>query len=527
MIDRNNRLEWIGLIAVLALLIGGASESAPAEVADRIQPSKANPFYWQYKGKPVLLLGGSGQDNLFNHPAGPKPGGTLEKHLDILRSVGGNYVRNTMSHRDVGNVFPYLRLKNGKFDLNQPNPEYWNRFETFLRMTAERDIIVQVEVWASFDYGNDRHGSGGPGSKDDMAGWKNHPFNPVNNVNYTQEDSGLPGTWNEDDGFNKNPFFLAVPSLGNNKVVLPYQQAFVDKILSHSLKYSHVLYTSNNENNLPAQTHDAGFGPDKIHAWADYWTGYIQKKATEAGKKVETGDMVNMWFWTWPGRDRFWGWQADRPQLYNFIDVSQVNSQTHMISGERETDWNGIMELRWQRLMEVRDVIADSRQARPMNNTKIYGAGSNSETRYSADGGIQRFWRNLMAGCASARFHRPASGLGLSETAQANIRSARLFTDAMNIFAARPRNDLLSDRSNNEAYLLAEAGRQYAVYFPKDAGDGRVTLDLTEAKGRWTLRWLNILESQWTQEQTLEGGKKVQIKKPDAGHWAVMIVPAK
>ncbi len=43
--------------------------------ADRIQPYPQNPFYWQYKGKPVLLLGGSVEDNLFQIP-------DLEAHLD-------------------------------------------------------------------------------------------------------------------------------------------------------------------------------------------------------------------------------------------------------------------------------------------------------------------------------------------------------------------------------------------------------------------------------------------------------------
>ena len=56
----------------------------------RIQPYAANPRYWQYKGKPVPLLGGSKDDNLFQIP-------DLEEHLDELRSVGGNCIRNTMS----------------------------------------------------------------------------------------------------------------------------------------------------------------------------------------------------------------------------------------------------------------------------------------------------------------------------------------------------------------------------------------------------------------------------------------------
>jgi len=31
--------------------------------SDRIRPYEKNPRYWQYKGQPVLLLGGSKEDN--------------------------------------------------------------------------------------------------------------------------------------------------------------------------------------------------------------------------------------------------------------------------------------------------------------------------------------------------------------------------------------------------------------------------------------------------------------------------------
>lgn len=61
---------------------------------DRIQPYAANSRYWQYQGKPVLLLGGTKDDNLFQIP-------DLEAHLDLLASVGGNCIRNTMSHGGV------------------------------------------------------------------------------------------------------------------------------------------------------------------------------------------------------------------------------------------------------------------------------------------------------------------------------------------------------------------------------------------------------------------------------------------
>ncbi|TVS20647.1 MAG: hypothetical protein EA424_02935 [Planctomycetaceae bacterium] len=71
--------------------------SLPRDVR-RIQPWSQDGRYWQYKGRPVLLLGGSDQGNLFNHPNIGSNG--LEAHLDLLVSVGGNYLRNTMSSRD-------------------------------------------------------------------------------------------------------------------------------------------------------------------------------------------------------------------------------------------------------------------------------------------------------------------------------------------------------------------------------------------------------------------------------------------
>ena len=49
---------------------------------DRIQPWPENRFYWMYKGEPVLLLGGSKEDNLFQIEG-------LAEHLDELVACGG------------------------------------------------------------------------------------------------------------------------------------------------------------------------------------------------------------------------------------------------------------------------------------------------------------------------------------------------------------------------------------------------------------------------------------------------------
>src|SRR5690606_27596860 len=184
---------------------GRMSEKEHRLTDDRIRPYPANPFYWQYKGEPVLLLGGSIEDNLFQISY-------IEEHLDLLKSVGGNYVRCTMSSRDEGNVWPFERdPASGLYDLNKPGAEYWRRFAQLFQLAAERDIIAQIELWDRFDFAR--------------SPWQDNPYNPKNNINYTAAESGLPEVIETHPGKRENGFFRSVPALENNTIILPYQQA--------------------------------------------------------------------------------------------------------------------------------------------------------------------------------------------------------------------------------------------------------------------------------------------------------------
>ncbi len=230
-------LLWVLFSASLS---GQPADSAEWQ-AEAMEPSSANPDYWEYKGSPTYLLGGSWQDNPFNHPT------NLEEWLDILQAVGGNYLRNTMSHRNEGNEFAFARISGGPhdgvYDLDQWNDTYWERLDDFLRLCYERDIIVQIEIWATWDH-HELHQSYG--------GWNKHPFNPANNVTYTSSSTGLPTTWSSapTTGVSGHRFFNnTVPALSDVRgaTVLPYREAFVDKLLSISLQYPNVLYCMNNE----------------------------------------------------------------------------------------------------------------------------------------------------------------------------------------------------------------------------------------------------------------------------------------
>ncbi len=461
--------RWLEIGAGLLLVLcreGAEGGEAVSTRRHEIRVCAANPAYWEYAGRPVLLLGGSVEDNLFQVPE-------VEAHLDLLKSVGGNYVRNTMSSRDEGNVWPFKKV-NGKYDLDKWNEEYWRRFERFLELTSARNIIVQIEVWATFDYYRGE--------------WLRNPFNPRNNSNsnYTAEQSGLPQEVNSHPVQTGNNFFWSVPAERNQRTVLGYQQRFVDKILSYSLKFGNVLYCMDNETAVTPE-------------WGKYWSEYIKTKAGEAGVSVHTTEMWDPWDLSHPKHNA----TLDHPETYSFVDISQNNhkkGQTHWDNAQRQRERVAVNNLR------------------PINNVKIYGADGG---RFGNDrDGMERFWRNVFGGLASVRFHRPASGLGLNEKAQANIRSMRMLTDKMDIFRCAPHNDLLSEREPNEAYCMARPGVEYAVYFPNG---GAISLDIAGLEGSATVRWLDILKSKWGTSEPVETGGRLALQCPSQGYWAVLV----
>ena len=82
---------WIFLI-LPSIYLSGQSGSTPsaeyqeagcASLAQAIQPYSKNPWYWQFRGEPIILIGGSDDDNLFQWS-----GRKLTEHLDLLLSAG-------------------------------------------------------------------------------------------------------------------------------------------------------------------------------------------------------------------------------------------------------------------------------------------------------------------------------------------------------------------------------------------------------------------------------------------------------
>ncbi len=453
------------IVFIFLGLIGCKSNNSEK---NRIQPWQENPMFWQYKGDPIMLLGASSDDNLFQWPTE-----ILTPHLDSMKEVGANYVRNTMSDRqDKGfEIYPFLQLENGKYDLEQLNDDYYNRFDFFLKETEKRDIIVQIEVWDRFDYATDH--------------WPIHPFNPKNNINYSSEESGLDLEYPDHPGQNKQPFFFTTPKQRNNELLLKYQKSRVEKMLEISFKYNNVLYCIDNETSAEEN-------------WGIYWAEFILNKAQEAGKEICVTEMWDSWNLTSAEHKRTF----DHPERYVFCDVSQNNQKKGQVH--------------WDNFQWVRDYI--STQPRPLNTVKTYGAdgGRHGNTK----DGIERWWRHVLGGVASARFHRPPSGLGLSELSMNCVKVAREIESITKFWDLEPENNLLSDREENEAYLTSETGETYVLFF---TDGGEVGLDLTGFNVPFNIKWLEIRTGKTISQSTIEGGKIVNLKAPGKLEWVAVL----
>ena len=465
-----SRVSPITLALAIVLCITVMAEEGPI-----LSPYPANPAYWQYKGEPVLLLGGSKDDSLFQIP-------DLKEHLDEMRAAGVNYARNTMSARqDFGfEIYPFKSVEGGKYDLEQWNDAYWERFENLLRWSNERDIIIQIEVWDRFDYSQEQ--------------WAASPWRPANNVNYTVESSGLLNAYPAPAWHDKQPFFHSIPDmpgyLSALDLVRGYQERLVAKMLSISLQYGNVLYCMDNETSTDPR-------------WGLHWIHFIKQKAGEAGQQVFTTDMFDDG-WK-PEASAKLKFALEHPADYDFIDISQVNSRS-------------FDEAHWNHFAWVVDQVKES--PRPLNHVKIYSDGETNWGSGTPVDGVERFWRNLIGGASACRFHRPGAGIGLNETAKACIAAARKLETVVKLWDVTARQDLLSDRDADEAYLAAKPGEAYVLFF---TDGGSVTLTLPVEAAAFQVKWIDIGTGNWGRAGKLESAT---ITAPGKGPWVVAIIGA-
>ncbi len=193
---------------------------------------------------------------------------------------------------------------------------------------------------------------------------------------------------------------------------------------------------------------------------------------------------------------------------------------------------NNRLQRKVHRIGSPRSLLQQVNQhPRPSNHTKIYGSGYRTFGTGGPEDGVERFWRNILGGSASARFHRPDSGNGLNDFAKGSIKAARILESHIKFWDVEPQMGLLSDRESNEAYLAAKPGESYALYF---TDGGSVGLDLSATTGSFDVTWISVSMGITTRssaaggyrlmQKTLQGGGVVTLSAPYKGGWVAAIV---
>jgi len=155
-----NRKVWLGIL-VLALAALGA---ARGQDAVKIDPE--NPKYLLFRGKPLLLVSASEHyGSVINRPF------DYEKYLDDAQAHKMTMTRTFLFYRELQSarnpsspckpespdfIAPFKRTGPGKamdgepvYDLDEWNPEYFDRLHHFLDAASKRGILVELTVFSN------------------------------------------------------------------------------------------------------------------------------------------------------------------------------------------------------------------------------------------------------------------------------------------------------------------------------------------------------------------------------------------
>jgi len=251
-----------------------------------------NPHYFEYKGKPFIVVSsGEHYGSVIN------PAFDYIKYLNTLQKDGMNYTRiftgamywevedafgitnNTLAPAAGTVLAPWKRSNvqgntNGgnKFDLDQWDEEYFNRFKSVVEEAQKRNIIVEVTLFTSI-YSD--------------KSWNTCPVNPQNNINnITISD------------------YKKVHTLGNGNL-LKYQEKFVKRIVTELNKYDNVIFEIQNEPwaDQPVGKNKPNFWekliPDNWESRIDIpsdssiqWQSYIAKIITDTEKTLDKKHLI-------------------------------------------------------------------------------------------------------------------------------------------------------------------------------------------------------------------------------------------
>lgn len=230
----------------LTALSAAANEEANAMGPLVVHPENPRYFKNSGSGELVYLTGSHVWYNLVDMgPEDPPQQFDFEKYLDWLEAQNHNFIRlwtwelsqwNTAnnSQKNETTLFnaqphPWKRTGPGmaldgkpKFDLTQPDPEYFGRLRSRIAAARDRGIYVSVMLFEAW------------GVQFAPNGWRYHPFNKENNIN------GIDG---DGDGDGKGIEIYEA----KDPAVVKIQAEYVRHLIHQCTDFDNILYEICNE----------------------------------------------------------------------------------------------------------------------------------------------------------------------------------------------------------------------------------------------------------------------------------------
>jgi hypothetical protein len=458
----------IGLLAATA-----QAGEAPARGPLRVHPE--NPRYFtDGSGRAVLLAGSHTWPSLVDMgPADPPPAFDFGAYLDFLEKHGHNFIRlwtwehttwDTRGNREKKRHYcaPMPYARTGPGNALDGKPRY-----DLATYDPEYFGRLRRRVEAA-----GRRGLyvsvmlfEGWAMQHAPGAWESHPFHPKNNV------SGIDGDANGDGKG------LEVHELVNPKVTA-VQEAYVRKVIETVGDLDNVLYEISNENHPPSTP------------WQYHMITFIHEVQKSRPKQHPVG--MTFQYKGGSNRDLFESpaeWvspnpSADVPKPFNYRDNPPP---------------------------------ADGRKIVLTDTDHLWGIG----------GDYRWVWKSMLRGL-NPLFMDPYDGQVLGQrnpdawpALRAAMGHALRLSRRVNLAAMTPRGDLAST-----GYCLAGPARnaaEYLVYLPEG---GKVTVDLSAARGDLAAEWIDPKTGKVQPGGSVRGGAKRDLAAPAAGD-AVLYLAAK
>ena len=445
----------------------GSSEEDTGKV-EGIRPWPGNPHYLAWGETPVFPLG----PTVFHawtpisRPEQLDYEAQLHRLAEVMSGIGSPHVvgfvrclpYDPMNHLHDGEVTsvlqPWVRLEDGRFDLERFEPQWEERLKGFLELALRLRIVVSLEVWDDWSVTRGIDGDYDPGPD---YGWNAHPFNPNNNITYGPEI--LPETTAACGA----PFYNSIHSQGTDPVLLDLQKRYVDHLLGIISDYPHILVNIANESRATLE-------------WSRFWAEYIREKGP---RNLMIGDM--------PSTNRIDGGgeceHAFNPLTmstdprYDFVDIAQAVS-----AHEFRWDINRQTLEGSQRILAFRQAMEKAGTIRPLIISKDY-------TR-RAPGGTMVFWSRFFGGAATARFHRPAltDTEAVVDFQHETVSHLGRFIAQVPFWHMHPDSGVVTSLPEGAGVnVLATPGSLYAIQLAGAEQGGKLSMKIVP--GNWIVTW--------------------------------------